>query len=365
MVVRASFCTSADGTRIAYAVQGSGPPLVWIGTWPSHLLIDVKSLITGPLIDELSKSHTLVRFDIRGTGLSQRDASDFRFERLLQDLEAVVDALRLRRLSLMGHAQGAAMAACYAARHPDRCDRIVLVGSYLRGRIARIANAAESEQNDLFDHLIKAGWDAPTPAFRRVFSSLFFPDATATEWAAWDEVQKQAARGDTALGLTKTFGSIDLSDCVSQVDAPTLVIHCDGDLRVPVDQGRQLAASVRGADFVSLPCRNHYCLSRDAAWPEFLALLLGFLIPRVTTSEAWQSPPSFARRLPNSLTAREEEVVELIAAGMANAEISTKLTISPNTLRNHIARIFVKLEVSARAQAIVKAREAGFGVRRH
>ena len=360
MTAAVNFCRSADGTRIAFSAHGQGAPLLRLGTWPSHLEIDASSPITGPLILALAQRHTLIRFDLRGTGLSERHAPDLTFDRLVDDLEAVIDAAQLSQFSILAHGQGAAISMAYIARHPGRCSKLIAHGGYLQGRITRARDAVEVEQNDLFERLVRAGWDKPTPTFRRVFSSLFFPDATTAELSAWDELQHRAASAEVAVELIGTFGRIDVTHLAGQVMVPTLVIHSEGDLRVPVGEGRRLAASVAGAQFISLPCRNHHCLRRDAIWSEYLDLVTRFL----DELDLHDADPRQARWLANSLTAREAEVLDLIARGLTNSEIGLQLSISHNTLRNHIARVFSKLEVRTRAQAIVKAREVGFGARR-
>lgn len=365
MNVSIRFCASADGTKIAYSVHGSGPVLIRIGTWPSDLNFDMVSSVTRSLIGELARSNTLVRFDLRGTGQSQREVGDLSFERLVEDLAAVVDSLGLTNFFLMAHSQGVAIAVAYVASHPNKCSRLLLMGGYVRGRIGRAADTGETRQEDLFVSIIGAGWSTPSSAFRRLFSTLFFPSASEPDWAAWDEVQKRAVLPATAAQLADTFGCIDVSEKMNRVHVPTLVLHCDGDQRVPVEEGRRLAAAIDSARFVVLPCNNHFCLPSDAAWPKFIEAVRAFLEQGDATRAVPAMVPATVRDLPNPLTAREQEVLELIAGGFDNREISQRLEISPNTVRNHIARVFAKLEVRGRAQAIVKAREAGFGMGRN
>jgi DNA-binding NarL/FixJ family response regulator len=126
-------------------------------------------------------------------------------------------------------------------------------------------------------------------------------------------------------------------------------------LRIPFEEGRLLAALIPDARFVPLAGNNHILLADEPAWSHFLSEVHRFLNMDVPGSQA-AAPNILAE-----LTGREVEVLELIAQGLNNTQIAAQLTISPYTVRNHITRIFSKLQVTNRAQAIVKARNAGLG----
>src|SRR3954464_14319513 len=129
-----AFCRAADGVRLAYAVAGDGPPLVRAANWMTHLGYDIESPVWRHWVRELSSRHTFIRYDERGCGLSDWSVTDFSFDDWVSDLESVVEALGLERFPLLGVSQGAAVAVAYAARHPDRVTKLVLCGSYARGR---------------------------------------------------------------------------------------------------------------------------------------------------------------------------------------------------------------------------------------
>src|SRR5688572_9518533 len=137
------FCTSADGTRIAYATMGKGPPLVWGPHFLTHLEFDLNSPVWRPWLVELARHNTFVRYDGRGCGLSDREVSDFSFEASVQDLEAVVDAAQLDRFALLGTSQGSAAAIAYAARHPHRVTHLIVYGGYVRGPMKRNPTAEQ------------------------------------------------------------------------------------------------------------------------------------------------------------------------------------------------------------------------------
>lgn len=353
-----SFCTSRDGTRIAWTREGQGPPLLRIPTWPMHLEFDRSNPVAAPWNEALAKRHCLIRFDLRGTGLSDREVSDVSFERWVEDLEAVADAAGLAQFALIGHSQGAAMGAAYAARHPQRVSRLILCGAYARGRLLRARTAEDRERITTFLQLIRVGWASPDPVFRHVFSSLFLPDATPAHLDAWDRLQALACTTETALRIARVVDAMDVRGPAQHVRVPTLVFHAAEDARVPLEEGRLFAGLVPAAQFVILPSRNHIWLPHEACWAGFLEQAESFLALPAPLADG--QPVTLAR--PNDdLTQREREVLELIARGQSNGQISSELGISPHTLRNHVARIFAKLGVKTRAQAIVDARQAGYG----
>ena len=140
------FCTSHDGARIAYATSGSGPPLVKVANWLSHLEFDVTSPVWSSLLSEMSRAHTLIRYDERGCGLSDWNVDDLSFDAWVRDLETVVAASGADRFPLLGISQGASIAIAYAVRHPERVTHLVLHGGYARGRLIRSNTAEQREE---------------------------------------------------------------------------------------------------------------------------------------------------------------------------------------------------------------------------
>lgn len=131
------FCTAPDGVRIAYAVHGSGPPIVRASTWLTHLEFDWKSPVWHHWLAALSDGHTLFRYDERGCGLSDRDVEEPSLEAWVGDLETVVDAAEVERFALLGISAGGAISIAYAVRHPERVTHLALYGAYPRGRLKR------------------------------------------------------------------------------------------------------------------------------------------------------------------------------------------------------------------------------------
>ena len=349
------FCSSKDGVRIAYATWGSGPPLVRAPHWATHLEFDWESPVWRPWLSLLARRHTLIRYDQRGFGLSDRNGVDLSFERHIEDLEAVVDAAGLKQFVLTGMTGGGPIAVAYAARHPDRVSHLVLYGTFTRGRIARAANALELEEAHTLLKLIEIGLGRDDPSFRQFVTSQFFPDGTAEQFRSFNELVRQSASPSDAANLLRTFYTIDIREIAPKVRCPTLVLHPGEDARVPFEEGRALAGLIPGARLVALNSRNHILLEQEPAWKRLVAELEAFL-------PATQAEPTAESELRlDELTVREREVLELLAQGLGNNGIGEALSLSEKTVRNHVSSIFSKLEVNSRAQAIVRAREAGFG----
>lgn len=272
---RIRFCRVRDGVRIAYATSGEGPPLVKPANWLTHLEHDWNSPVWRHWLRELSRTHTLIRYDSRGCGLSDHDVQDFSFDAWVNDLGAVVDAQGLERFSLLGISQGCAVAIAYAARHPERVISLVLHGGYACGRNHRPHTSQEIEATLLHD-LIRAGWGRDNAAFRQIFGALFVPEGTP-EQMKWFEDLTRTVSMENALSIEKTAHAIDVRELASSLTAPALVLHPRGDAMVPFEAGRRLAARIPNARFVPLDSRNHVLLEHEPAWARFLEETRSFL----------------------------------------------------------------------------------------
>jgi pimeloyl-ACP methyl ester carboxylesterase/DNA-binding CsgD family transcriptional regulator len=344
------FCTSADGVRVAYATTGRGPPLVKVSNWLSHLEHDWDSPVWRHWLTALSKNHTLVRYDERGCGLSDWDTGSLTFEAWVSDLEAVVDALGLERFPVLGISQGASIAIAYAVRHPERVSHLVIHGGYARGWLRREITPHQRKEALMMVELAELGWGKENPAFRQFFTTQFIPGGTAEQHRWFNELERVSTSPANAAQFVRVFNEIDVTALAPQIACPALVLHADGDARVPFDEGRLLAGLIADARFVPLASRNHILLEHEPAWLRWCEEVDGFL------GHARAKQAAFS-----TLTAREAELLELIAQGLDNAQIAARLDRSEKTVRNHITSIFSKLEVETRAQAIVRSREAGFG----
>ncbi|MDX1384919.1 MAG: alpha/beta fold hydrolase [Thermoanaerobaculia bacterium] len=270
------FCLTPDGVQLAYSTVGSGPALVKTANWLNHLEFDFESPVWRHVIRAMSRDRMLVRYDERGNGLSDWNAEDLSFERFVDDLETVVDALGLERFPLFGISQGCAVSVAYAVRHPDRVSHLVLHGGYavgwrLRGRPEDVA------RREALETLILQGWGLENPAFRQVFTSLYVPDANEEQMRWFNDLQRISASPENAVRLWEVLSRIDVRDLLGSVRTPTLVLHSRNDGAVPFENGRYLAAHIPGARFVPLESRCHLILEQDPAWPVFLDSVRRFL----------------------------------------------------------------------------------------
>jgi DNA-binding winged helix-turn-helix (wHTH) protein len=273
---RVAFCRSRDGTRIAYATSGAGYPMVKAGHWLTHLEHDWHSPLWRPLLSQLGQRFSLMRYDQRGNGLSDWSVTDFALERFVEDLEAAVDAAGLSRFALYGTSQGAPIALAYARRHPDRLSRLVLHGGFVKGRLVR--SGADREQGLALLTLIRHGWGKANSPFLKAFATLFIPDGSREQIESLAELQRLTTSPDNAAALRWAFDHFDVSDLLDGIAVPTLVIHANDDGVQPLDQGRELAAQIPGAEFLLLESRNHVLVPEEPAWPILFDRLERFIL---------------------------------------------------------------------------------------
>lgn len=334
------FARSSDGVRIAYAVHGSGPPLLVDSCWLSHLQFDWESPVWRHFLIDLGKVATIVRYDERGHGLSDRDVDDHGLDARTSDLEAVADDAGFDRFALMAMAQGGPVAIEYAARHPERLTRLLFYGSYSGMQAG--ATPEELEMLTAFEALIKAGWARPTSEFRRVFSSLMIPGGTEEQMRWIDDLQQHACDAETAVAARAARRYTDSTWRLSDLDLPTLVVHSRGDQMNQFHHARDLAASIRGARLVALDSYNHIVLADEPAWPVLVDEVTRFLAPDRP------APNRDAAQVADLVSPRELDILRLAAAGHDNDAIATELSLSVRTVERHLQNAYAKLSLSGR-----------------
>ncbi len=344
------FCKSFDGAEIAYAVSGSGPPVLLLPSWLSHLEYQWRSVAWRPWLEALSERYRLIRYDPRGCGLSDRNVDDLSFDAWVADAAAVADAVGEDSISLIGICQGGAIAVAYACRHASRVSRLVLYGTYARGRDRRGSIPLEPEKARVMLEMLRLGWGQEDSAFMRAFATQFQPEGGIEHLRSWCELQRRATSAENAVRMTEVMFDIDIRNLAAGIGCPTLVVHPDRDAVVPAEEGRLLARTIPGAQFLSLDSPNHFILPEEPAWTVLREALHAFL-PAPVSEDG-----SFA-----GLSPREREVLHCLAQGHDNHQIAERLCIGEKTVRNHVSSIFSKLGISSRALAVVRAREAGFG----
>ncbi|MEM9743885.1 MAG: alpha/beta fold hydrolase [Pseudomonadota bacterium] len=280
--VSVRFITVRGGVKLAATESGSGPPLVKVANWLTHVEKDVDSPIWGHWVRDLSRRHRYIRYDSRGCGLSDRGLSGMLVNDIdlwVDDLKRVVDALGHERFSLLGLSQGGPVAVAFAARYPQRVDHLILHGCYARG-MNRRGDAVQMSQAGLQVELAKVGWALPDNRFVELFTKQMAPDAGPQEVRWFNELQRTTCDGETAAQLEAAMHDVDITELAKMVRAPTIVTHGVGDMAVPFEEGRRLASAIPGAEFLPLQTKNHVMLRNDSSWQGFIDAVERFTAER-------------------------------------------------------------------------------------
>lgn len=343
------YTRSADGVHLAWAASGTGPTLVKASNWLTHLEFDWDSPVWRHWIRFLTDNFHCIRYDERGCGMSDWELENSSCDHWFTDFDTVVDAAKPEPpFIILGVSQGASAAVSYAVRHPDNVSHLILYGGYARGWAKR--GDAEAEQRfRAITQLTQFGWGQDNPVYRQLFTSRFIPEGTPEQFDWFNDVCKKSTTPEIATLLLEARGEVDASDLLPSVKVPTLVLHARQDEVCPLSEGVFIASEIPDAKFVQLESRNHILLEHEPAWERFKAEVLEFT---GITAESGTEDPIFA-----SLSPRERDILVGISRGATNQEIGNQLFISEKTVRNHVTRIFEKLGVHTRAQAIVLAKD--------
>jgi len=347
------FVKTGDKVTLAWGEAGVGPTLVKVSNWLSHLEYDWDSPVWRHWVRFFAGNYHFIRYDERGSGMSDWDAEDLSPARWLDDLEAVLAKAKPDiPFVLLGISQGCAAAIQYAATYPERVSHLLLYGGYARGWKFREGDQGRKAYEAIVE-LARFGWGQENPVFRQIFTARFIPEATDEQVAWFNELCRRTSKPEIAARLLQSRAEVDVFRYLHQVRVPTLVIHAQDDEVVPLAAGRQLAAEIPGAEFLQLDSRNHILLENEPAWDRFKSAVLEFT--GRPAGGATAEDPIFS-----VLSDRERQILAGIAAGQSNVEIGKALFISDKTVRNHVTRIFEKLGISSRAQAIVLVHEKHF-----
>jgi pimeloyl-ACP methyl ester carboxylesterase/DNA-binding CsgD family transcriptional regulator len=343
---------SKDGTTLAWAEAGAGPALVKASNWLTHLEYDLDSPVWRHWIQFFAEHWRFIRFDERGCGMSEWEVELMRPEQR-RDLECVIQVAQPEQpFVLVGISQGVAEVVRYAVDHPHEISHLVLYGGYAQGHYRR--GDPELEQRiRAITELTRLGWGNDNPIYRQLFTAHFIPDANEEQIRWFNELCRRTTTPQNAASIIDARGQTEVTELLPRITVPTLVVHARGDEAVPLAQARLLASSIPNAHFVELESRNHILLESEPAWARFKEAVLEFT-GRKAVSRA--EDPIFA-----VLSTREREVLVQLAQGRANLEIGRTLFISEKTVRNHVTKIFEKLNVRSRAEAIVLAKDKLLG----
>lgn len=324
--------------------------LVKAANWITHLEYDWTSPVWRHWARFFSAHFTALRYDERGCGLSQREVENLSPSNWLTDLEDVIATAQPKApFILLGISQGACAAIEFAAKHPEQVSHLILYGGYTKGWARRGDANMVREGNALVD-FTELGWGRADPLYRRLFTKRFLPNASEEQLRWFDETCIKTVSPVMSARLLRSRGEADVQGQLDKVSMPTLVLHATNDLVAPFKEGQEMAAQIPGAQFVQLDSPNHILLEHEPAWQRFMEAILDFTGVKAQLEDAVFS----------ALSERERDILEQICAGRTNIEVGKNLFISEKTVRNHLTRIFEKLGVSTRAQAIVFAHEHGF-----
>jgi pimeloyl-ACP methyl ester carboxylesterase/DNA-binding CsgD family transcriptional regulator len=337
------FCTGPGGVRIAYAAHGSGPPLVVVSCWLSHLQHDWQSPVWRHFLDDLGRISTLVRYDERGFGMSDWTVEDFSLDARVGDLEGVIGALGLERVALLGMSGGAVVAMAYAARHPDAVSRLILYGT--GSGAPPDMDEEQRAVEDTFRSLIKVGWAREDPLFRRVFTGTFIPNATEQQMQWFDALQRMSTSTENAVASRIARQAVDIIDEIPRISAPTLVLQALHDRATPFSGAVEVAARIPQARLVPLDSQNHILLADEPAWPVFRSEVEAFL-------EADRSAPVQSSAIIEHLSPREVEVLRSAAGGLTNQEIASSLGLSVRTIERHLSNAYGKLGIAGKSARV-------------
>jgi pimeloyl-ACP methyl ester carboxylesterase/DNA-binding CsgD family transcriptional regulator len=331
------------GRRGAYAVNGEGPPVVAPAWWVSHLELDWADQAFRGFWETASDGHTLVRYDRLGVGMSDRDVRD---QELTLDgdvalLEAVLDELALERVALVGGSSGGCAAIAFAARFPERVERLLLYGAYADG-----SSVTSPEVRQAIVSTVRSHWGLGS----RVLADIFLGEAGSAEQERFARYQRAAASPEIAAALLELVYRNDVRGELERVQAPTLVVHRRGDRAIPYRLGRELAASIRGATLLPLDGSAHFPWVGDAQ-----------SVARALRSVLTPGPPARVAGEPAAvlLSGREREVLGLVARGLSDREIAEQLVLSHHTVHRHVANIRHKLGRGSRTAAVAEAARLG------
>ena len=333
-----------DGSRVALAVSGTGPPLVASAWWVSHLELDWRDEAFRSFWGSVGAGHALVRYDHPGTGMSDRevDASALTLDDEVALLGAVVDELALQRVSLVGGSSGGCAAIAFAARFPERVDRLLLYGAYAHG-----ASIAPAPVREALASAVRSHWGLGS----RVLADVFVGEDDVEARRRFMRDQRASAQAETAAALLELAYRTDVRALLEQVRAPTVVVHRRGDRAIPYACGTDLAAAIPGARLISLDGDAHLPWVGD--WMS-VSRALGSFLAGAHTDPAQDDPAAALL-----LSRREREVLALVADGLSDREIAERIVVSHHTVHRHVANIRRKLGSGSRAAAVAEAVRLG------
>jgi pimeloyl-ACP methyl ester carboxylesterase/DNA-binding CsgD family transcriptional regulator len=379
MEPRIQFCKTSDGVRIAYSVEGEGPALLVCPELVESLAL--VHLVPGraAFLKELGRGRRLVRYDTRGTGLSEREVEDVSLAALVRDIEAVVARAGLEGLAIYATLAGGPRAISFAAEHPALVRQLIVFGAF-----ATAADVMPRADMEIFAELARSNWRLGAETIANLRGRRQIQESNAR----LAQVYMDSTSGDMLARLLLSNCDVDVTRLLPQVKAQTLVVHYINDRVIPFSRAQRMAELIPDASLVPLDDDSPYPDALLAAARDFLRRpgelararpagdraetgaeeasgsngphetpVRGTHEPVPPGIEEWRlaAPTQFDR-----LSGRELEVLRLLATGRTNQEIAGELFIAHSTVARHVTHILSKTGASNRAEAAAFAFRRGF-----
>jgi DNA-binding CsgD family transcriptional regulator/pimeloyl-ACP methyl ester carboxylesterase len=346
------YVRSADGTRIAYSVSGSGPVLV--------ISSDAYSSMDGSwrrlpqyrrFLGELAKTFTVVTYDGRGAGASARSADDFSIKALTADLGAVIERVSEAKVAIFGTYHACHAVLAFAAENPDRVSRIVLWHAY-----RNYAGLSTTPQVEAVRGLLETDWQLYTETQARVV--LGWQGAEATNYA---EQIRETLSPDVARRYIDATRHYDSTPYLPLVKQPVLLMHRRDLQRFPVDLARDVASDLADCRLVLLDGEAllYYLGDAEAVLDQIRAFLGDGATSEAPGADTSRERAAAGMDQRSALSSREREVAGLVALGLSNREIAERLVITEGTANLHVKHILAKLGYRSRVQIAAWAVDRG------
>jgi pimeloyl-ACP methyl ester carboxylesterase/DNA-binding CsgD family transcriptional regulator len=332
--------------HIAFQVMGEGPNLVFIPGWVSHLELEMEMGLPRRFYEALASFSRLIRFDKRGTGMSDRVMGPMSLEERIDDIRAVLYAAGVERASLLGFSEGGTMAAVFAAGHPEQVDKLVMLASHA-GKVSGGSDFPCGYEVEpmirWISEVVKTRWGTGD-SLEHLAPSLWRHRQSDRARAGHARFERMAATPGAALAHLRFNLGNDARSVMPRVGAPTLVLHRAGDHFVPLCNGEHLASAIPNAHLVVVDGDDHLPYVGDVA--SVVDEVERFLVGTTSHADALRGHSSSANDPLTLLTAAELRVAECVAQGMANPAIADTLHLSRHTVESHLKRIYAKLGVT-------------------
>jgi pimeloyl-ACP methyl ester carboxylesterase/DNA-binding CsgD family transcriptional regulator len=329
---------------IAWARSGrvGGPVMVRVANWMTHIHYEMQSPFHRPFIERMGRHFELLRFDVRGNGLSTSSQFVHNLDTFTEELEVVTKAHGAQKFVIFGVGGGGAAAIVFAARHPHLVSHLILLGAYAQGVLRSGVSAHERELLAAQAKVVELGWNHKSSFVQNMLTGQVLQEADSALYAALNEQQKLACNGAVAAGLLKANADLCVQPYVGLVQAPTLVLHSSDDPLVPFERGKALAASIPGARLEILQSRNHVPVATEPAFDRLCECIVEFVMPHAIAL---------------NLSKTERELCALVGQGFDNLQIAARLDLKEKSVRNKVSALYRTMGVEGRAQTIITARE--------